>query len=456
MMSLVPESISSTATPRSHVAFGLTPRALLLLVSGTLWLVPAFFWPHFAWGLVAWDAAVLVLTVFDALQLPAPRLLRAGRSWGSAPSLEHPVEVKVSLLQTGARILACTAMDDLPAALSENAQELKFEAFPNAPASARYSFTPNTRGDHETGKLYVRYRSSIGMIERWAAADLRQRVRVYPSMRSGEEQSLFLARSRQIELQARLQRQRGLGRDFESLREYREGDDVRDICWTASARHTSLVTRQYQTERSQPVWIVLDAGRLLRTRIGQYSKLDYGTSTALALAQLALFSGDRVGILAYGQTVQQRVGLGRGASHLRSILDALALVRPEAAEADHLRATATLIRMQPRRSLILWLTDLAETAMRPEVIDGASQLMRRHVLLFVAISQPDVQKLAEARPQNAEDMYRSAAAQELVQRREVLLARLRERGALTLETSPDATTSAVLNRYLEVKEHGLI
>ena len=165
-------------------------------------------------------------------------------------------------------------------------------------------------------------------------APLEQTVRVYPALRQGEDQEIFLARGRQIDLQLAPGAQRGLGRDFESLREYLEGDDLRDVCWTATARRGQLITRRYQTERSQAVWIVLDAGRLLRGRILRrlrrcgrrrgHSKLDHACSTAVALAQLALFSGDRVGLLVYGQTLQQRVLPGRGPAHLRQIVEALA------------------------------------------------------------------------------------------------------------------------------------
>jgi uncharacterized protein (DUF58 family) len=125
-------------------------------------------------------------------------------------------------------------------------------------------------------------------------------------------------------------------------------------------------------------------------------------------------------------------------------------------EADHLRASATLSHLQPRRSLILWVTDLAETAMRPEVIDGAAQLLRRHVLLFVAMAQPEVEAIANARPQNVEQMFRAAAAQEMTSRRELLLARLKEQGALTLDLNPEALTSSVLNQYLAVKERAMV
>jgi uncharacterized protein (DUF58 family) len=337
------------------------------------------------------------------------------------------------------------------------------------PASLRYRVEPQERGNWETGWLYLRYRSPLGLAERWARAPLTQTVRVYPALRAGEEQQIFLARSRQIDLQLRRSQLRGLGRDFESLREYREGDDLRDICWTATARRGSLVTRQYQTERSQPVWIVLDCGRLMRARVAtgklspqksgwapSPSKLDYACTTAVALAQLALFSGDRVGLLAYGQSIQQRLLPGRGAAHLRQLIESLAQVHAEAGEADHLRATATLNRLQPRRSLILWVTDLAETAMRPEVIDGAVQLLRRHVLLFVAMAQPEVESIAQARPKNVEQMFRAAAAQEMATRRELLLARLHEQGALTLDLNPEALTSSVLNQYLTVKERAMV
>jgi uncharacterized protein (DUF58 family) len=160
--------------------------------------------------------------------------------------------------------------------------------------------------------------------------------------------------------------------------------------------------------------------------------------------------------LAYGQGIQQRLLPGRGSAHLRQLIESLAQVRAESGEANHLRATAVLSRLQPRRSLILWVTDLAETAMRPEVIDGALQLVRRHVLLFVAIAQPEIEAIAQTRPRNVEQMFRAAAAQEMAGRRELLLARLQNQGALTLDLHPEALTSSVLNQYLKVKERAMV
>lgn len=463
--SLHPEPVQAVCQPRGRFAFGLTPRAIGLLAAGLLLALPGFFDARLAYGMIAWDALVAAAALWDGLRLPAPRLISAERSWSNAPALDGETEIVLSVEQHGEITLHCRLVDDLPEALVTSPVTCSLRAFPGLRSMVRYRIEPRERGDARAGALFVRYGSALGLVERWAEAPLAQTVRVYPTLRQGEDQQMFLARGRQIDLQLRQVRQRGLGRDFESLREYLPGDDLRDVCWTATARRGQLITRLYQTERSQAVWIVLDAGRLMRGRIAPdgsdshqtaHTKLDHACSTAIALAQLALFSGDRVGLLVYGQSVQQRVLPGRGAAHLRQIVEALAQAQGETSEADHLRATAMLSRFQPRRALILWITDLAETVMRPEVVDGALQLLHRHVLLFVAMAQPDVEAIAGARPKNVEQMFRASAAQELAGRRELLLARLREQGALTLDLNPEKLTSAVLNQYLIVKERSLV
>jgi uncharacterized protein (DUF58 family) len=466
--SLHPAPVSAVCERRRRWSFALTPRSIGLLLVGFVWLIPGFWDGRLAYAMPAWDALVLLFTLLDGLRLPTPAELTASRSWSNAPALDSETEIELTIENRGRLILDCRLVDDLPPALVAEPATLRLTAFPRIPARLRYRIEPKERGDWLTGWLYLRYRSPLGLIECWARAPLTQTVRVYPALRAGEEQQIFLARSRQIDLQLRRAQQRGLGRDFESLREYREGDDLRDLCWTATARRGSPITRQYQTERSQPVWIVLDCGRLMRARVSMAqspansgpapssSKLDHACTTAVALAQLALYSGDRVGLLTYGQGIQQRLLPGRGAAHLRQLIELLAQVHTEAGEADHLRATAVLNRLQPRRSLILWVTDLAETALRPEVIDGALQLLRRHVLLFVAMAQPEVERIAQARPRNVEQMFRAAAAQEMAGRRELLLARLHEQGALTLDLNPEALTSSVLNQYLTVKERAMV
>jgi uncharacterized protein (DUF58 family) len=186
------------------------------------------------------------------------------------------------------------------------------------------------------------------------------------------------------------------------------------------------------------------------------SKLDYAVDAALSLAQVAMHSGDRVGLLAYGREIQQNLNAGRGASHLHSIVESLALVRPEPYEADHGRAAQALLTEQHRRSLIVWITDLAETAGTPDVVEYALQMTRRHLVLFAAVGQPDLNQLVAERPESEEDMFRYIAAVEIVQRRELLLRRLRQHGVLALELMPGALAASLVNQYLDIKDRSLI
>jgi uncharacterized protein (DUF58 family) len=273
-----------------------------------------------------------------------------------------------------------------------------------------------------------------------------------PNLELARRQSIYLVRSRQIEMEKRSARVRGTGRAFESLRDYRPGDELRDICWTASARRAKLVSRQYEIERSQTIWLAIDAGRLMRARVDGLSKLDHAVNAALALAQVALGTGDRVGVLGYGRRITLRLPASHGSTHLRRIVEHLARLEEDDWEGDHLLAAGRLLSDQKRRSLIVWLTDLSETTMTPEVVRAASQLMTRHVVMFVVIGEPDLRRVAERRPGGVHEMYESAAAQDVLHRRELLLGSLREGGALAFETTSSRLAAALVNSYLDLKQ----
>jgi uncharacterized protein (DUF58 family) len=429
---------------------------LLLAGVGLAWIIPALWNRTFLWAMLLWDGLLLLAFLADWLRLPRPKQIAVRREWQSPLSIGVAAAVKLSLTNQSSVDLWVSTYDELP----PSGWHTSLANILNLPArgsrSIYYEYTPGTRGDLRTGRVFLRYRSGFLMAERWAVADLREAVRVYPSFEHARKHSVYLVRSRQIELQMRMMRLRGMGSDFESLREHREGDELRNVCWTATARRGKLVSKTFRVERSQAVWIVLDCGRLMRARTDGYSKLDRAVDAALCLAQLAIYSGDRVGLLAYGRAVNQRVIPGRGAAQMRHIVEQLAVVREEAPEADHVRAAASLLTLQKQRGLIIWISDLAETAMTPEVIEAAGQMLSRHLLLFIAIAQPELKLRARQSPASATAMYEVVAAQEMVYRRELLLGRLRERGALCMEVEPSRLSAAVLNQYLTVKERNLV
>ncbi len=459
---LVPAEVTSRGRPLGHVPFAFGPRFFVVLLLGFLWLVPAWWAPRLIAAMILWDLTALVAFGLDLARLPKPRDMKVRRSWEHAPSLATQSEVALSIRNFGSTATRCTLVDETPVSFRTAPPSLSLFVAARQLTSVKYGILPRQRGDVRLGKLFLRYQSTWGFAERWAAVDIPQTVRVLPDLEQARQQAFYLIRSRQVEMEKRRRRQRGQGREFESLREYRQGDEMRDVCWTATARRHQLTTRIFEVERSQAVWIVLDAGRLLRAEIQQehsdirLAKLDYAVNAALSLAQVATQCGDRVGLLAYGRTIQQNLATGRGPAHLRSIVDCLAQVHGEASEADHSRAARVLLTEQSRRSLVVWITDFAETPTTPEVIEYAMQMTKRHLVVFTAMNQPDLTALAEKTPRTTEEMYRHAAALEIANRRDLLLRGLRQRGVFAFELVPGLLASSIVNQYLDIKERNLL
>ncbi|HZP24661.1 MAG TPA: DUF58 domain-containing protein [Terriglobales bacterium] len=453
---LIPPPVTAKAERRKRFAAAFGPRFFLLIVIGLVWLGAAFYDPRFYYALAGWDALVVVLWIADLATLPLPKQIAVTRRWTGAAALSVPQTIELGLENSSRIALFAALIDNVPPHLRAEAPELDLKCRARGEATVSYRITPARRGDVELGAVYVRYQTPMRIAERWAVAHLEQKVCVYPNLEEARQHSVYLIRSRQIEMEKRHTRIRGAGREFESLREYREGDEFRDICWTAAARRGKLVTRLFQIERSQTIWLVVDSGRLMRARIGGLTKLDYAVNAALSLAEVALGTGDRVGLLAYGRGVKKRMLPHRGGAHLRQMIQQLAHVREEPLEGDHLQAVSALLSTQKRRSMVVWLTDFPETAMTPEVIDAASEAASRHLVLFVVIGQPDLAALAASEPDSVTRMYRTTAAQEALHRREVLLAKLRQRGALAVEVSSAAASVTVVNSYLDVKQRNLL
>ena len=453
---LEPPPVEAAASPRGRFGGGAGPRFFLLAGAGLAWIIPALWNRTFLYAMLLWDCLLLVAFFLDWFRLPRPRQLTVRREWHSPLSIGVNSQLSLSINNHSGVALQIKLMDELPPSPWHKFETVSMAIPPRTTQKALLHYTPGARGDRKTGRVFLRYQSPLQMAERWAVADLVQTVRVYPNFEYARKSAVYLARSRQIELQMRMMRLRGLGSDFESLREYRDGDELRNVCWTAAARRGKLVTKTFRVERSQAVWIVLDCGRLMRARTSGFSKLDRAVDAALCLTQLALYSGDRVGLLAYGRTINQRVVPGRGAAQMRHIVEQLALVGEEVPEADHIRAAASLLTLQKQRGLIIWISDLAESAMTPEVIEAAGLMLSRHLLLFAVIAQPELKQQARHRPASSQDMYQVVAAQEMVYRRDLLLGRLRERGALCMEVEPSRISGAILNQYLAVKERNLI
>jgi uncharacterized protein (DUF58 family) len=453
---LVPANVAAPAKNAGRIPFAFGRRFFLLLFIGLAWIAPAWKEPRFLFAMMLWDLLTLAFWAWDLGQLPRPDQLEVRRVWKEPLGLAQKSRVTLEVRNSSNQSVSIQLTDEPPETFCPDLPAVQLMVPAASSASGAYAIEPCERGAAKCGDVWLRYRSSLCVAERWARAELGQNLRVYPNLGESQKMRIYLIRSRQIELEKRLKRQRGHGREFESLREYRSGDEYRDVSWSATARRGKLITKVYQIERSQTVWLVLDAGRLLRARVDKLNKLDHAVNAALSLAQVALYSGDRVALLAYDRKLQQRVAPGRGVQHLRALIESFSQVHAVTSEADHLLATKILLSSQNRRSLVVWLTDFAETAATPEVIECTAAIASRHLVLFGVMEQTELRTLVAARPESVQEMYRYSAALEIVHRRDLLLRQLRQQGAMVLESAPAGMSTALANQYLQVKERSLI
>jgi uncharacterized protein (DUF58 family) len=501
MQTLIPQSARATARPFGKtgrvLGFGLTPLTLGLLGVGLLMAVPAFFHPRQIYFMLGWDVLVLLLAAVDGVMLPRPEMFGVTRTFVDSPQLGQATRIDLSVRVEADAVLDVRVIDDLHAALVAVPLMQRVEAFPREDVVSSSTVYPRERGDFALGRVYLRYRGAMRLVERWAAAlpvvaptndedeAKPQRVRVFPAHDDSRENTQFyLLRARQIEMQKRKLRLRGVGREFESLRDYGHGDELRNISWTATARRGKLVTRQFTVERSQQVWMVIDAGRLSRTafelrrkvalgdggavpfeetdaereesHLLSVTQLDQAATAATMLAQVIQSSGDKFAMMTYGRSVQQMLPPGAGAAHLRIMIDLLSQTKSEAAEADHLQAIARLKNTQRRRGLIVWITELVDSVGRPELVVAASELVRRHLVVLVLLKHPELEALAASTPENAEAMFHAAAAQEMLERRRETIVQLERQGVLIVETTAAEVGVQAVSKYLEVKAEGLL
>jgi uncharacterized protein (DUF58 family) len=251
-------------------------------------------------------------------------------------------------------------------------------------------------------------------------------------------------------------RLRGGHAEFESLRDYVRGDDARLIDWKATARRGRPIVQDQRPERNQTVLLLVDCGRLMNAEAAGASKLDHAVNAALLLAHVALTRGDRVGLCTFSHEVHAWLEPRAGLGHHRLITDGLFDLRGDFTETDHGRCLRLLAARHPKRALLVVLTDFVDAETAADMVAYLREAGRRHLVLFVALKDPFLERAARARVEAPRAGFRKAAAVGLLHERREVLERLRQLGAHVLDSEPDAVAPPLINQYLEVAARGLL
>jgi uncharacterized protein (DUF58 family) len=429
-----------------------TPRAVLLLAGGLL--LPLLLDGAAAtWGLVAFDAALVALMLADAAGAPGAAWLRAERRVGQPLSAFASNRVEVVVTSSVARPLTLLLADSPPPAFDASGHRAQLAVAARGGAALVYDVVPRQRGRHAFGDLHVRVLGRLGLAWRQVVLPCAQPVSAYPDLRP----LALPAGAAPPEAGRARHRGRREGREFEALRPYAAGDDVRAIDWKATARRGAPVVRDWQPERNQTVWLLLDCGRHLAARLGDgRTKLDRAVDAALALARAAEGRGDRVGAVLFGAEVERVVPPEGGRGRLGPLAEALHLAEARPVESDYGAAFDVLEARQRRRALVLVFTDLADPDTSALLLARAALLRRRHLVLVAAVSDSQVAEVARLRPADEAEAFARVAAERILDEREAAARRLAAAGVAVASVPASGLAAAVVARYLEVKQRGAL
>ena len=426
----------------------------------TLALIPLWFsweWPWLRWVALAYNVLLLAAAIAESRFCQLPKELIVSREFGSRFAMGADTEVRIHIQNASNQPLSLIVKDEYPPQMSLNGvREGRFDVDAQSTNTLIYEVRPPRRGRFEFGQTALRFRSKYRLI--WCQTKVVEpvTVKVYPNMRRAREAELKALGARSLVSSHRKTSWRGEGREFESMRDYVRGDELRHISWTATARRGKLTTRQYQIERDQTILIALDAGRLMTARIENETKLDSAVHATLALFSAAARAGDNSGLVVFGRRIKSYLPPGRGHDHIDAALEALHGVEPEMIEPSYPHAFEFIAANSKRRSLVVLLTDLVDEEGSKELLTSLHILRPRHLPLVVTIADRDLKAVVRQTPSSVKELFTQSVAEEIIYHREAALRLVESLGGLALDVTAAALAPALLETYLRVKERGLL
>lgn len=424
-------------------------------------VVPVALSPWPATAFLVLLVALMATVALDACLAGNTRTLTFARSGDTKSRLGESVDAALEIHNNGRRTVRGQVRDAwAPSARSEPRTHTLVVA-PGQRRRVDTRLSPVRRGDQSSAVVTVRSIGPLGMAGRQSSHRVPWTVRVLPPFLSRKHLPLRLAKLREIDglLPVLI---RGQGTEFDSLREYVVGDDVRSIDWRATARRSDVVVRTWRPERDRRVVIVLDTGRTSAGRVGVdptagdlsgWPRLDWSLDAALLLAALASRAGDHVDFLAHDRVTRAGVFGASRTELLAHLVDAMAPLQSALVESDSTAMVAAVQRRARRRALVVLLTDLNATALDEGLLPVLPQLSAKHQVILAAVADPRVDQLADGRT-DAAAVYDAAAAERSRNDRRAVASRLRRSGVEVVDAAPEDLAPALADRYLAMKASG--
>jgi uncharacterized protein (DUF58 family) len=426
-------------------AAGIPPGLYLAIVAPALWPLPLA-WAVLVLGALAIDAGLALPGRAVRVTVAPPARLYVGQPGEIAGALSTPpgasrgFAFEIVSEQTGSL--------DPPAAVV-------LTPTPGTEARFAIALVPRRRGRIGLERLWLRWRGPFALAEMTRTMPVGRTIDVAPNVRGVQSAALQFFSQESIFGQ-KIQRERGQGSEFQALKDYVPGLDSRFIDWKHSARHRRLVCKEFETERNHHVIMAFDTGHLMREPVDGLARLDHAINAGLLVAWISLRGGDLVGVYGFDSAIRQYLRPVRGMTSFARIQQAAAGLDYTAEETNFTLGLAELNVRLRRRALVVLFTDFVDTVTAELLIESLQRVANKHVVIFVTLRDSAVQAIADADPAAFDDVSRAVIAHDLLRDRQIVLERLERQGIHCLETTSVGLSVALLNRYLMIKQRGLI
>jgi uncharacterized protein (DUF58 family) len=431
--------------PRVYWALAIV--ALLLALGAAL---PLFLTLAYAIG-----ALLVAGIVADLFTGPPPRLLEIVRQDLNPFALRVEDRLRYAVRNRSRTPVRAVIIEGDCRVLHYEQDEVETWVPPQSELEVARAVIPVARGADSLGTIYAAFENRFGLLRRRMRFPQPQEIRVYPDLSAVERYGALHVRNRVIEAGLRRMRLRGTGTELENLREWAPGDQFRSIEWKATARRGRLMVAEYEVERSQNVMIMLDAGRLMTPLVEDQRKFDYAVTAALSVASVASLANDKIGAIAFASKIlrAQAPRTGRSLSAISSLVHD---VEPVFEESDYAQAFSYVRTHVRKRSLIVFFTDMVDPVAQSAVLAQIGTLAKRHLVVCVFMNDRAIDRALEMEPRSVTSVYSAAVALELRDERRAAAAFLHRLGVQVIDVPARDLTTALIDRYLTIKQRGLL
>jgi uncharacterized protein (DUF58 family) len=352
--------------------------------------------------------------------------------------------------------LSVKILEELPEQFQKRDFEINSSIKPGRENTYEYTLKPSQRGEYQFGKTLVFIASTIGFIQRRISAENEQNIAVYPGFKRMQRYSLLAISNRLTEIGVKQIRKMGHSNEFEQIKEYVKGDDIRTINWKASARKNQLMVNNYTDEKSQQVYCIINKGRVMKMPFDKLSLLDHSINASLVLTNVALSKKDKAGLITFSHKMDTFLPADSKPTQMNYIIESLYKEETTFLESDFEKLYGLIRGRITHRSLLVLFTNFETYSSLERELPYLRKISAHHLLLVIFFENTEVKKLLNTSAQNVEQVYTKTIAEKYSFEKRKIVRELNNNGILTLLTVPEQLTLDTLNKYLELKMRSAI